>query len=299
MALLASCDDNKKDLPDGTDYRNDPASLKWYFKGPARTLQDNGGTPYTQQNVITCIVFNADYTHCDLFLFNVAFAAQMPLIDMEVYGLEVESTSGVYKITGDAIVPKIGEREFPVYTIFGFEGYASVSELEFTLTCGSGADENNKAYPIEYQSVAYELQEGDIDENVGKEVNTIHGGLFEGTMEVTQSDGTVFTANNTVFEFLFYDDKKETGSIVMYDVTFSENMPYPLDEMSIDGIECLLTSNGYVLSGDGIVPVWNNSGVDRYTVTELQGTLTSANLTLSMVCGDYPLSFSGSLIEEE
>ncbi|KAA6303458.1 MAG: hypothetical protein EZS26_000009 [Candidatus Ordinivivax streblomastigis] len=81
--------------------------------------------------------------------------------------------------------------------------------------------------------------------------------------------------------------------ITMLQVRFAEAMPGKLD-MTIDSIPSLLNSTTFTLEGATIIPTANNRPFPQYTITELKGTATSTDLELSMRCGEYPLTFSGT-----
>ncbi|MDR2843070.1 MAG: hypothetical protein LBV57_00300 [Candidatus Symbiothrix sp.] len=82
--------------------------------------------------------------------------------------------------------------------------------------------------------------------------------------------------------------------ITMLQVRFAEAMPMKLD-MTIDSIPSPhLNSGTFTLEGAILIPKVKDKPFSQYTITELKGTVTSTDLELSMRCGEYPLTFSGT-----
>ncbi len=82
----------------------------------------------------------------------------------------------------------------------------------------------------------------------------------------------------------------------MYRVQFAEAMPVKLD-MTIPGVECKSVGERIELSGERIIPLAMGGEFPRYTITSLRGTLTDSELQLSMNCGEFPLTYSGTAAE--
>ena len=118
------------------------------------------------------------------------------------------------------------------------------------------------------------------------------GNSYTGTLSVDQNDGSFYTQGNTVVSVA--DSEGETVSIVMKKVKFSDKMPMTLD-MTINKVSKTKSSKGYALSGDNIIPLAMSGEFPQYTITNLSGEVTDKTLTLEMICGNYPLTFSGNV----
>lgn len=91
-------------------------------------------------------------------------------------------------------------------------------------------------------------------------------------------------------------NSNNTVDIEMYNVRFSPQMPVTID-MVIPGVTATSSPDGNLLSGNGIIPTTNGAPYPQYTILGLTGNATESTLTLSMLCGSYPLTFSGTIIE--
>ena len=119
---------------------------------------------------------------------------------------------------------------------------------------------------------------------------------YIGKLTVNQNDGSVFEQENVEINIDIADDN--TMKIIMNQVKFAEGMGIKLD-MTIEGIETLETDSGLSISGDNIIPTAMN-GIEfpQYIITEMEGEVTTQNITFSMMCGEFPLTFSGSVKSE-
>ena len=112
---------------------------------------------------------------------------------------------------------------------------------------------------------------------------------YVGTLTVDQNDGTTYTQEDVNIDYEIIDGKL---NFVMYKVKFAENMPLKLD-MVVEGIDCLGAIGNYVLTGNGIVPYAMGGKFEKYTITELVGTITNSTMNLSFMCGEYPVTYEG------
>ena len=113
---------------------------------------------------------------------------------------------------------------------------------------------------------------------------------FKGTMKVDQNDGTFYTQNDVDVDYEIKDDKL---NFVMYKVKFASGMPIKLD-MVVEGVDYVVTPNGYSLSGDGLVPYAMGGPFEKFTITNLEGEITEGEMTLEFMCGEYPVVYSGT-----
>ena len=122
-------------------------------------------------------------------------------------------------------------------------------------------------------------QDGDISSDVVS---------YIGTVSVDQNDGTVFTKDNVEVQIVAVGGNTVVD-MRMLNVNFSAAMPIELD-MTVPGI----SRKGKSISGDNIVPIAMGGSFPRYTITALTGTVENQAISFSMMCGDYPLSYSGT-----
>lgn len=121
--------------------------------------------------------------------------------------------------------------------------------------------------------------------------NPVESTCFKGTMHVDQNDGTMFTQEEVEVYFELYDDTKL--NFVMYKVKFATGMPLKLD-MVVEGVSYTETDGTYILSGDGIVPYAMGGPFEKFTITQLEGSITDDTMTLSFLCGEYPVTYAGT-----
>lgn len=114
---------------------------------------------------------------------------------------------------------------------------------------------------------------------------------YVGTMNVDQNDGTSYTQADVEVDYEIRDDKL---NFVMYKVKFATGMPIKLD-MVVEGvdIESIDENGSYHLSGDGLVPYAMGGPFEKFTITDLTGELGPETMTLSFMCGDYPVEYNG------
>ena len=133
------------------------------------------------------------------------------------------------------------------------------------------------------------------DKETEKPIIEIGDGTYVGKLSVDQNDDTIYEQENVEINIEISDDN--TMKIVMLQVKFAEAMPMKLN-MTIEGIETAETDNGLSLSGDNIIPIAAGGQFPLYTITEMEGEVTSQNIEFSMMCGEYPLTFSGVVKSE-
>ena len=112
---------------------------------------------------------------------------------------------------------------------------------------------------------------------------------YIGTLTVDQNDGTFYTQEDVKIDYEIIDGKL---NFVMYKVKFASGMPLKLD-MVVEGVDCLGAVGNYVLAGNGIVPYAMGGKFEKYTITNLVGTITQGTMTLSFKCGEYPVTYEG------
>ena len=113
---------------------------------------------------------------------------------------------------------------------------------------------------------------------------------YTGTMTVDQNDGTFYTQDNVEVDYEILDGKL---NFVMYKVKFANGMPIKLD-MVVEGVDCIGAAGHYVLTGDNIIPYAMGGPFEQFTITKLTGLITDDTMTLSFMCGEYPVTYSGT-----
>lgn len=121
--------------------------------------------------------------------------------------------------------------------------------------------------------------------------NPVENSCYMGTMIVDQNDGTTFTQEDVEVDY-------EVGSngkinFVMYKVKFATGMPLKLD-MVVEGVDFTETDGVYTLSGDGIVPYAMGGPFEKFTITNLTGEINNNAMSLSFICGEYPVTYEGT-----
>lgn len=121
--------------------------------------------------------------------------------------------------------------------------------------------------------------------------NPVENSCYMGTMIVDQNDGTTFTQEEVEVDY-------EVGSngkinFVMYKVKFATGMPLKLD-MVVEGVDFTETDGVYTLSGDGIVPYAMGGPFEKFTITNLTGEISNNAMSLSFICGEYPVTYEGT-----
>lgn len=111
--------------------------------------------------------------------------------------------------------------------------------------------------------------------------------LTEITFNVMSNVGgdTPYTQENVS---VIVEKKGEVIDMKLQKVKFAEKMPAM--DITIPGIAI----SNETLSGDGIIPLTMGGEFPAYTITNLEGTMTKNNLSVSMMCGKYPLQLTGA-----
>lgn len=113
---------------------------------------------------------------------------------------------------------------------------------------------------------------------------------YIGPLSVDQNDGTFFYQSNVKAT---YEIRAEGRlSFAMYNVRFAEGMKIKLN-MFVDGVAFTEEDGQYTLSGNGLVPYAMGGPFEKFTITNLTGTLTDENFSLEFLCGEYPVTYSG------
>lgn len=87
-----------------------------------------------------------------------------------------------------------------------------------------------------------------------------------------------------------------TLDFVMNGVRFAENMPMTID-MGVEGVSYSVAGDTYSLSGDNIIPTAMGGPFDRFPIGDLSGEFNTETMTLSFLCGTYPVKFEGTIVK--
>ena len=116
------------------------------------------------------------------------------------------------------------------------------------------------------------------------------GECYTGTMTVDQNDGTMYTQEEVQVDYEILDGKL---NFVMYKVKFAEGMPIKLD-MVVEGVDYTESDGVYTLSGDNLIPYAMGGPFEQFTITSLEGEVSANAMSLSFICGEYPVTYSGT-----
>ncbi len=121
--------------------------------------------------------------------------------------------------------------------------------------------------------------------------NPVESKCYKGTMTVDQNDGTLYTQEDVEVDYELRDGKL---NFVMYKVKFANGMPIKLD-MVVEGVDYDNTVAGKLtLSGDGIIPYAMGGPFEKFTISNLTGEITTNTFTLEFMCGEYPVTYTGT-----
>ena len=120
--------------------------------------------------------------------------------------------------------------------------------------------------------------------------NNPTSGSYKGTMTVDQNDGTFYTQDDVEVDYEIKDGKL---NFTMYKVKFASGMPVKLD-MAVEGADYVENGSGYSVSGDGLIPFAMGGPFEQFTITKLEGKITDNSFTLNFICGEYPVTYSGT-----
>ena len=134
------------------------------------------------------------------------------------------------------------------------------------------------------------------DEPAGESVTVVAKGTYMGTMAVDQNDSTFYTQDSV--NVVFTPTEAGKAEIKMLKVSFSSRMLVKID-MIVPDVTAVEISEGLSLSGDSIVPLAGIAEFPQYTVTGLTGKATPQTLSFELMCGAYPLTFSGESLPSE
>ena len=109
-------------------------------------------------------------------------------------------------------------------------------------------------------------------------------------MTVDQNDDTLYTQEEVEVDYEILDGKL---NFVMYKVKFADGMPLKLD-MVVEGVDCIGAAGHYILAGNNIVPYAMGGPFEKFTITSLEGEVSANAMSLSFICGEYPVTYEGT-----
>lgn len=123
---------------------------------------------------------------------------------------------------------------------------------------------------------------------------------FLGDIIVTNSDGTTFIDQDIRITFT-KSLNNEGYDIFLKKVKFAEKMPVRIN-MTIPAVEKDLDGN---ISGNNIIPWAMGGPFEKWKIKNLTGSIEYdennelKSLQFNMICGEYPVSYSGIYTEED
>lgn len=116
---------------------------------------------------------------------------------------------------------------------------------------------------------------------------------YLGTVSVLY-EGEYF--NNEDIKVLFSPEGNR-ASITLHRIRFVPKMPVRID-VTIPDIQLQEGSDGvFTFSCTNVIPLALGGEYPRYTVTDLKGNVSEQHLSFSLNFGDYPTSFTGTLMQ--
>ena len=130
----------------------------------------------------------------------------------------------------------------------------------------------------------------DNDKEKEEQKPEIKDGTFIGTIKVNENTPAFYEQHDV--EIITEIIGTSSLTIKILRIRFAEQMPVNID-IAVEGIELTETKDGYSLYGNDIVPTAMGIPFSDYTITEMNGILTSESLEFSMICGTFPVHYSG------
>lgn len=144
----------------------------------------------------------------------------------------------------------------------------------------------------------FSLTACDNDDDKTPEKVVVEDGTYKGTISVDQNDGTFYTQNDVEMKITLSADGKK-AEIELFKVGFSTAMPLKLD-MTIPGVTVEEVTDGLKISGDQIVPLaFGGTEYPAFTITGMEGKVTPETISFEMTCGEFPLTFSGTVVKTD
>ena len=116
-------------------------------------------------------------------------------------------------------------------------------------------------------------------------------GDYKGVVTVEASSGT-FDNEDIEVNFTPSEDGA-TATITINKIRFVPQMPVTID-VTIPNVGLTSTKDGFQLACDNVIPLAMGGEYERYTVTNLTGTLKDDELAFSLNFGSTPTSFKGT-----
>lgn len=134
---LVAC--NNKNNPDSPEDQQKAAFIKaHYFE--AIGINSVPSEQYTQDSVIVK-AYLSNENIVTIELYGVGFSSRMPLtIDMSIPNVKGARTAERITLSGDSIIPMMGERPFDRYIITDLNGYITPDSLVFVNNYGTYED---------------------------------------------------------------------------------------------------------------------------------------------------------------
>jgi hypothetical protein len=123
------------------------------------------------------------------------------------------------------------------------------------------------------------------------ETPVAEAGDYKGVVTVEASSG-MFDNEDIEVNFTPSEDGA-SATITINKIRFVPQMPVTID-VTIPNVEVTSTKNGFQLACDNVIPLAMGGEYERYTVTNLTGTLKDDELAFSLNFGSTPTSFKGT-----
>ena len=146
VLALAACDTEQQNEPLQPAGADEPgpdafASAVVFEAAGTNTVPNVEGENKDQPFVLDGVRVTAelvDDATLDLYLYGINFSSRMPItIDMVLPGVSYTREEKRIVLSGDALVPMMGENPFDRYTVTGLTGYITADSLVFTNAYGT------------------------------------------------------------------------------------------------------------------------------------------------------------------
>lgn len=122
--------------------------------------------------------------------------------------------------------------------------------------------------------------------------------IFSQRTMTTPTEGNSYSTDETQYEVRFSDTNK--ANVLIYNARFVENMP--LISFTLKDIPVTLTSNGYILQIDEIIPVLSTSDTPatQYPISNFKLQMSGPDMSLHFNCvpngtSNYSVTSTGSV----
>jgi hypothetical protein len=124
---------------------------------------------------------------------------------------------------------------------------------------------------------------------------------YTGTFTVSPGTDSEYVRENSKIVLTINPDRT-VAEMIMVQARFTPQGGMPEMDITVPGVTVTQNADGYSISGEGIIPIAVMQGqptpFPQFTMTEFTGTATETKISWDMMCGQYPLTFTGTVAAE-